>query len=409
MATVVPFRGWRVTAEQAARVLSVPYDVVNRDEAKALAAKNPVSFLHVTKPEIDFEAEVEATAEPVYARGAMALFQMIQKGILVQEEVPCYYAYALTMGSHRQVGVILGASLAEYINNKVRRHEFTRPDKEQDRVRHMEAVGAQTGKVFLLHRPHAGIAQVLERVTSEPALVDVATPDGVRHQLWSVSDAAQQKAITEGFDEVGPLYIADGHHRAAAAMRVAVARRAMGKARYDSISERLLAVSFPCDQVQILPYHRVVKDLGDNTPEQFLAALQEHFDVAEGKPPAKRGCFGLFMGGKWRTLTAKASTRGMDMVSNLDVSILQNFVLNLLCKIEDVRRDPRIDFVGGIRGDAELEKRVGEGWAAAFRLHPTDMNDLLKVADSGASMPPKSTWFEPKLRDGLVTLRFDPS
>ena len=409
MATVVPFRGWRVTAEQAARVAAVPYDVVNREEAKALAAENPISYLHVTKPEIDFAMDIDPVAEPVYAHGAMALHHLIAQGVLVQEERPCYYAYALTMGSHRQVGVVLAASLAEYIDNKVRRHEFTRPDKENDRVRHMEAVGAQTGKVFLLHRPHAGIDAVLKAVTQAAPSVDITTADGVRHALWSISDAAQQKAITQGFKEVGPLYIADGHHRAAAASRVAVSRRAMGKAKAESISERLLAVSFSTDQVKILPYHRLVRDLGGQTPDAFLAALKERFEVTEGKPAAKRGHFGMFLAGKWYALVSRPNHGGHDAISNLDVSILQNQVLGPVCKIEDVRRDPRIDFVGGIRGDAELEKRVGEGWAVAFRLHPTDINDLLTVADAGATMPPKSTWFEPKLRDGLVTLRFDPA
>ncbi len=406
MATVYPLRALRPQAEQAAAVASVPYDVVDSKEARALAEKNPHSFLHVTKPEIDLPDDTDPYSNAVYEQGGRALERMLKEGTLLQEDTPCFYAYELTMGAHRQTGVVLCASVAEYDRNIVRKHEHTRPDKENDRVRHIEATAAQTGTVFLVHKHSDGIAQALAAATARAPLYDFVAAEGIGHRLWAIADGEQQAAIREGFSLLGPIYIADGHHRSAAASRVAAQRRRAGEAA-DAESQRFLAVSFPASEVQILPYNRVVRDLAGRTEAEFLQAVGERFSVQEGKPePSRRGTYGMYLGSRWYTLTASLQGQQQaDPVARLDVSILQDQLLAPILGITDPRRDKRIDFVGGIRGDAELERRVQAGWAVAFSLHPTAIDDLFAIADAEAVMPPKSTWFEPKLRDGLIVHR----
>ncbi len=404
MATIHPFRAFRPRPDVAAQVASVPNDVVDRAEARALAAGNPLSFLHVTKPEIDLPDSTDPYADAVYAQGRKALDEMIRAGTLVQDPGPCLYAYELTMGSHRQTGVVLCASVPEYEKNIVRKHEHTRPDKENDRVRHMEALEAQSGKVFLVHRDSPAIAKEIARATTEKPAYDFTAADGIRHRFWVIHEKKAVKAIVDGFAKQPVIYIADGHHRSAAAARYAQAHRKEKGARPDAEYERFLAVSFPESEMQIMPYNRVVKDLHGLAPDAFLKELRARFDVTEGKPdPIRRGQVGVYLGGRWLGIAFRRGTwDDADPVARLDVSLLQGQLLRPLLGIEDPRRDKRIDFVGGIRGDAELERRVKEGWAVAFKMHPTSIGDLFAIADAGQVMPPKSTWFEPKLRDGLV-------
>jgi uncharacterized protein (DUF1015 family) len=333
----------------------------------------------------------------VYRAGADALRRFVDGGVLVRDPSPRLYAYALTWRGHTQTGVVFLASVREYEQNLVRKHEHTRPQKENDRARHMEILGAQSGTVFLVHRPAPAIAEVIERTTATAPAIDFMAPDEVRHRLWVIDDDASIAALVKGFAGAGPLYIADGHHRTAAAARVAAARG-------DAAESGFLAVSFPVDEVRILPYNRVVRDLNGLTTPDFLAAVRERFTVSDGKPsPSRPRAFGMVLDGAWHTLAAReGSWDDADPVARLDVSILQHKLLAPVLGIEDPRRDERIDFVGGIRGDGELERRVAGGWAVAFSLHATAMDDLLAIADAEQVMPPKSTWFEPKLRDGLV-------
>jgi uncharacterized protein (DUF1015 family) len=402
MAKIFPFRALRPRQEVAPRVASVPYDVVDRHEARALADGNPLSFLHVTKPEIDLPDEVGPHDDRVYAAGAQALARLVAEGSLVQDDSERLYAYQLQMGTHVQTGIVLCASVDDYEHNVVRKHELTRPDKEDDRVRHMEALGAQSGTVFLAHRDSAAVAAVVTAVTSRQPWVAFEADDGVVHRVWDIAAEDEIRALVDGFAALGPIYIADGHHRSAAALRVAAKRRQHGAAA-EAPWERFLAVSFPRSEVQILPYNRVVRDLGGHVgPVEFLRAVRERFVVRDGKPTAAPKRFGMFLAGKWYTLEASAG-RGEqdDPVRRLDVSNLQEQLLAPLLGIGDPRRDHRIDFVGGIRGEAELERRVAAGSAVAFSLCATSVDDLFAIADAERVMPPKSTWFEPKLRDGL--------
>jgi uncharacterized protein (DUF1015 family) len=398
MPAVFPFRALRPPPELAARVAAVPYDVVNRPEAQALAADNPHSFLHVTKPEIDLLDAVAADDERVYAGGRVALERMLNDGTLVRDNRPAFYVYRATMGTHVQTGWALCAAVADYESNRVRKHEHTRPDKETDRVRHIEATRAQTGTVFLTHPDSPALAAESERATAGPAIFDITAEDGVRHQLWVVDQPERCQAVGDGFAALETLYIADGHHRSAAAARVAAAHRPVAA---NASTERFLAVSFPRSEVQILPYNRVVRDLNGRSQEGFLAEVRDRFDLHLGRaePAARR--YGMFIGDAWYTLDAR-TWDASDPVARLDAAILQDQLLGPVLGIGDPRTDRRIDFVGGIRGDGELERRVQEGSAVAFSLHATSIDDVIAVADAGQVMPPKSTWFEPKLRDGLV-------
>lgn len=406
MVTVKPLRAFRPTSALAASVASVPYDVVDRDEASALARGNAASFLHVTKPEIDLPATIDPYSDAVYAQAADALETMIASRTLVQDASPAFYVYALTMGEHTQTGIVLGANVAEYEKNIVRKHEFTRPDKENDRVRHVETTRAQTGKVFLVHKRSAVLEREIAAAREKEPHTSFRAPDGVVHELWTISAPERLAAIEAEFATMNAIYIADGHHRSAAAARVAQAHRAAGTASADT--EIFLAVSFPENEVKILPYNRVVHDLNGHSPADFLSRVSQAFDVREGKPASSAPRqIGMFLGDAWFTLTVPANALPSDPVSRLDVSLLQDRLLAPVLGISDPRRDKRIEFVGGIRGDDELVKRVKSfPQAVAFSMHPTSIGDLFAIADNEQVMPPKSTWFEPKLRDGLVVHRF---
>ena len=403
MTLISPFAGLRPVNERAADVVAPPYDVLNSDEARARAAGRPWSFLHISKAEIDLAPGTDPYAPEVYDRAAENLRQMLAAGVLERDAQPCYYVYRLTMGEHVQTGLVAAASIAAYDENRIRRHEFTRPDKEDDRVRQIEALDAQTGPVLLACKSTAAVKDVLGQVTSATPEVDLVADDGVGHALWVVRDAALIDEITRLFDAMPALYIADGHHRSAAASRVAAMR---GQA-----DGGFLTVVFPHDEMLILDYNRVVRDLGKLSPENFLARVSERFRVspsAVAVSPDGFGKFGMYLPGQWYSLQVDAAFMPDDPVGRLDVSLLANNLLEPVLGIEDPRRDRRIDFIGGIRGLQELERRVDSGeMAVAFSLYPTPMEQLMAVADAGEVMPPKSTWFEPKLADGLVSLVLD--
>jgi uncharacterized protein (DUF1015 family) len=380
--------------------------VVSTEEARALAAGRPWSFLHVSRPEIDLAPDVDPYSPAVYARGAEAFRRMRAEGVLRQDPGPCLYLYRLTQGSHSQVGLVAVASITAYEDGRIRRHELTRAAKEDDRVRHMEALDAQTGPAFLTYRHDPGVDALVERATAAPPEVDVVAPDGVRHTQWVVAQSERVESLLRAFEGVERLYIADGHHRSAAAARLAQTRRAAGDAP-GAAWHHFLAVLFPDDQMRILAYHRVVRDLAGLTPDAFLRAVGERFEVApQAGPvePAGPGEIGLFLPSGWHRLRVRRDRlAGDDVVARLDVSLLSDHLLGPVLGIQDLRRDPRIDFVGGVRGLAELEARVRSAEAAAaFALYPTRLGDLMAVADAGEMMPPKSTWFEPKLADGLA-------
>ncbi len=405
MATLRPFRALRPGPADASRVAAVPYDVVTADEARELARRNPISFLHVSRAEVDLPRGTDPYSDEVYDR-AVANFERL-KPLLVLESEPSVYIYRLRMGGHEQTGIAACYSLDEYDRNVIKKHERTRPDKEDDRTRHMIALGAQTGPVFLIYRAEDGIARVVTRGTRNEPLFDFAADDGVHHSLWRVG-GADRDALVAAFAGVSALYIADGHHRAASAARARADIRDRGITRTslgdDADYTTLLAVAFPHDQVQILPYNRVVRDLNGQSPEAFLEAVRRRFEIDAGPAvPARRGEISMYLNGAWSTLRPRVPPNRSDATGALDVSVLQEQLLEPALGIRDVRTDARIDFVGGARGPSALERRVDEGEAAvAFSLYPVGVADLIAVSDAGAIMPPKSTWFEPKLRDGLL-------
>jgi uncharacterized protein (DUF1015 family) len=401
MARIFPFAALRPTPPAAPAVASVPYDVVNTDEARALAEGNPLSFLHVSRAEIDLPSGTDPYSDAVYERAVENFHDLRARAPLVEEDSATFYVYELKMGDHVQTGVVACFSIDEYESDLIKKHEKTRPDKEDDRTRHMLAIGAQTGPVFLTYSASAAVDAVVARVTSDQSLFDFVAPDGIRHRVWAVDDS-DHADLVDGFAAIPALYIADGHHRAASAAR---ARRALAK-RGAGEHDRVLAVAFPDNQMQILPYNRVVKDLNGMTQEAFLAALKKQMPVNDGnvESPGARGHVRMYLGGRWYELDMSGLRRNGDASSTLDVSLLQDAVLDSLLGIKDVRTDKRIDFVGGIRGAAELQRLVDSGsWTVAFSLHPVTVNDLMSIADAGGIMPPKSTWFEPKLRDGLLS------
>ncbi|KAF0163586.1 MAG: hypothetical protein FD157_2916 [Rhodocyclaceae bacterium] len=410
MSLIQAFRGLRPAAGQAGAVAAPPYDVLSSDEARQRAAGKPWSFLHISKPEIDLPREVDPYAPEVYAKAAENLRKMLAAGVLVRDDAPCYYAYRLTMPGndgdrdHVQTGLVAAANVADYDSNRIRKHEFTRPDKEDDRVRQIEALNAQTGPVLLAYPASATADALIDAIAQGVPAADVTADDGIRHQIWVLQDAAKIAAITQTFDALSALYIADGHHRSAAASRVAAARHQQGR---QSPADSFLSVIFPHHQMKIMDYNRVVKDLHGLDESALVTRLGTAFtveDSAQRVHPARPGEFGMYLAGRWRKLTIKPELIPDDPVESLDVSLLSNHLLGPLLGIADLRRDKRIDFVGGIRGLAELEKRVDSGeMAVAFALHPTRMDQLMAVADSNNVMPPKSTWFEPKLADGLVS------
>jgi uncharacterized protein (DUF1015 family) len=404
-----PFAALRPVPEWAADVAAPPYDVLSTEEARAQAAGNPRSFLHISKPEIDLPPGSDPYAPEVYAKAAENLGRMIKDGVLVRDRDPCYYAYRLIMGSHVQTGLVAAASIAAYDGNRIRKHEFTQPHKEDDRVRQIEALNAQTGPVMMAYPSTPQVNELLRQATGGMPDADVSADGGVRHTLWAVRDTGQIARFTTAFDVMPALYIADGHHRTAAASRVAAARRMRNpKHTGDESYDYFLAVIFPHHQTQILPYNRVVADLNGMTSETFLQRLTSAFNVEpsdKAVAPDSPAEFGMYLAGGWYRLFIHARLIPIrDPVARLDVSLLADHLLAPLLDIHDPRTDRRIEFVGGIRGLPELEKRVNSGTAAvAFSLYPTSMGDLMDVADKGEVMPPKSTWFEPKLADGLVS------
>ncbi|MBI3778551.1 MAG: DUF1015 domain-containing protein [Gammaproteobacteria bacterium] len=409
MSLIRPFPGLRPAPGRAADVVAPPYDVLSTDEARARAQGRPWSFLHISKPEIDLPAGTDPYSAAVYAKGRENFRNMLDAGVLRRDPAPYYYVYRLVMGAHSQTGIVAAASVPDYDGNRIRKHEFTRPDKEDDRVRQIDALNAQTGPVFLTYRHSPVVDGVVGDVARGAPDVDVTADDGVRHTLWVMREPGRIDAITRAFDAMPCLYIADGHHRSAAASRVAASRKAAGpKHTGEEPCNYFLAVIFPDNQMQILDYNRVVKDLNGLSRESFLQKIGTAFSV---KPepamvkPGHAGEFGMYMKGQWYRLNIRPERLPADdPVKRLDVSLLQDNLISPILGIHDPRRDKRIDFVGGIRGLKELERRVDSGeMACAFSLHPTSMADLMRVADAGEVMPPKSTWFEPKLADGLVS------
>ena len=409
MSLIKPFRGLRPAPGRAAEVAAPPYDVLSADEARARVGNRPWSFLHISKAEIDLPPETDHYSPQVYAKSRENFDRMIAEGVLRQDEAPCYYAYRLVMGEHVQTGLVATASVADYDTNRIRKHEFTRPDKEDDRVHQIEALNAQTGPVLLAYPNAPEVDAILAQATVGEPDADVTADDGIRHMLWVIRDAAVLQRLTFAFDAMPALYIADGHHRSAAASRVAAARNAKnshptGEEDYNYF----LSVIFPHHQMRIMDYNRVVKDLNGLSTMGFLARIAERFSVTVSPPrvrPSKVGDYGLYLPRQWYRLSIRQHLIPRDdPVARLDVSLLSENLLGPVLDIKDLRRDKRIDFVGGVRGPEELERRVDSGeMAAAFALHPTEMTDLMAVADAGEVMPPKSTWFEPKLADGLVS------
>ncbi|MEJ2343842.1 MAG: DUF1015 family protein [Gammaproteobacteria bacterium] len=409
MTLIRPFRGLRPVAEHAADVVAPPYDVLNASEARARAAGRPWSFLHISKPEIDLPEGTDPHAAAVYAKGAENLQRMIDQRVLIRDNADCYYVYRLVMGEHVQTGIVAVASVAEYDRNRIRKHEFTRPDKEDDRVRQIDALNAQTGPVFLTYRHDNRVDGLIDSAAGGAPQYDLTADDGVRHMIWIVRDPSTIAELTARFDAMDCLYIADGHHRSAAASRVAAMRGpANPSGKDDGSCDYFLSVIFPDNQMQILDYNRVVKDLNGLSPEEFLSRVSERFEMAPVQQPVHPGAsgeFGMYLAGQWYRLRVHSDrVDAADPVARLDVSVLADNLIGPVLGIGDPRRDDRIDFVGGIRGLAELERRVDSGeMAVAFSLFPTAMADLMAVADAGEVMPPKSTWFEPKLADGLVS------
>jgi len=403
MPLIHPFRGLRPAPGRAADVAAPPYDVLSSAEARERAAGKPFSFLHISKAEIDLPLDTDPYAAAVYAKSAENFHRLIAGSILIRDSAPCYYAYRMSMGDHVQTGLVAAASVGDYDTNRIRKHEFTRPDKEDDRVRQIEALSAQTGPVLLAYPESPAADALVAGWTAAHDPVADATSDGVRHTLWLIDDAATIAALSAAFDAMPNLYIADGHHRSAAASRVAASRRGQSAG-----AGYFLSVIFPAHQMRIMDYNRVVRDLNGLSVADFLAQVGQRFAVgtaASAVHPEKPGVVGMYLAGNWYRLEIdpKLIPAG-DPVGRLDVSLLSDHLLAPVLGIGDLRRDKRIDFVGGIRGLAELERRVASGeMAVAFAMHATQISDLMAVADSGQVMPPKSTWFEPKLADGLVS------
>ncbi len=414
MARIKPFKGVRPDPHKVREVTSPPYDVLNSDEARIMADGNPYSFLHVVKPEIDLPKGVDPYDERVYRKGKENFNNLLAEGILIQDDKPCYYLYKLQMNGIVETGLVVGASVEDYENEIIKKHEYTRAAKEADRIKHVETLNANTGPVFLTFKAKKEIEDFFNEVQKKPPVYDFMKEDGVVHKFWIIDNDDDIKKITELFAGVDSLYIADGHHRAASAAKVGEKRRAnnpnhTGEEEYNWF----LAVIFPHNHLHIMDYNRVVKDLNNHTKEEFIEKVKENFTVeecAENKPykPDQKHRFGMYLDGKWYKLEAKeGSFDENDLVASLDVSILQNNLLTPILGIGDPRKDKRIDFVGGIRGLYELEKRVNAGEAVAFSLFPTSIEDLMKIADAHKVMPPKSTWFEPKLLSGLIVHLLD--
>ena len=399
MAVIKPFAALRPKPALAGRICELPYDVMSSDEARQIAAGNPLSFLHVSKPEIDLPAGTDLYSDEVYAKGAENFARLIGAGDLVRDAQPCFYLYRQVMGSHTQTGLVAAASCDDYLEGVIKKHELTRVDKEDDRMRHITSLNAQTGPAFLVYRAVPALDEFVSARTAEAPQIDFVAADGVRHMSWRVADAAGIAFVEAEFKRLPCLYIADGHHRTAAAGRIARERGGAGG------SGAFLAVIFPHNQTRILPYHRVLKDLDGLDPRELLSRLETVFTLQAGGAgqPGHKHELGLFLAGQWRRLVFRPEfTSAPDPLEQLDVALLQKHVLAPLFGIADPRTSQRIHFVGGIRGSGELERLVGAGeYSCAFALFPTSIQDLMAIADAGGIMPPKSTWFEPKLRDGM--------
>ncbi len=406
MSQIRPFRAWRPVVSQASRVASPPYDVLSSVEAREMAKGNDLSFLHVVKPEIDLEPEIDPYDPRVYAKGGENFRALIDRGALIRDRTPSFYIYQQRMGDHVQAGVVAGASVDEYEAGLIKKHEFTRPDKEDDRTRHVNALDANTGPVFLTYAADERLDQVIAGIRERPPEYDFTSDDGIGHTLWVTSEPEDIALLAAGFGAIPHLYVADGHHRSAAATRVRAMRRdANPEHRGDEEYNFFLTVIFPHDQMKIMAYNRVVKDLAGLSEEAFRDRVAERFEIvpAEVPEPEHPRSFGMYLAGRWHRLVARpGSFPEQDPVESLDCAILQNNLLSPVLGIADPRTDKRIDFVGGIRGTQELERRCREGCAVAFALYPTSIGQLMAVADAGKVMPPKSTWFEPKLRSGLI-------
>ncbi len=410
MTAVRPFLCIRPKEEAAARVAALPYDVYNRREACQAVAGNPLSFLNIDRAETQFPEEVDTYDDRVYDKARELLDARITDGTFVQDVSPCYYIYQLTMDGRSQTGIVGCSSIDDYLNGTIKKHENTREDKEIDRIRHVDTTDAQTGPIFLAYRDFKMLDRIMSMIVGRTPLYDFVSEDGVGHKVWKVDDLGLVHDIRTAFSEIPATYIADGHHRAASAVKVGLKRRAenpnyTGKEPFNYF----LSVLFPDNQLMILPYNRVVKDLNGMDPAGFVRAVSEKFEVeelgAEAFAPQEKGTFGMFLRGIWFKLTAREECLSDDPVKGLDVSVLQDQLLGPVLNIGDPRVDKRIDFIGGIRGLGELERRVSEDMAVAFSMYPTSIEELLKVADAGLLMPPKSTWFEPKLRSGLFIHR----
>jgi len=399
MAIVKPFAALRPDPGLASRICELPYDVMSSEEARLLAAGNPLSFLHVSKPEIDLPPATDVYAPEVYAKGRENFQRLIAQRALRQDPQPYFYLYRQVMGAHIQTGLVAAASCEDYLKGIIRKHELTRPEKEDDRVRHIEALDSQTGPVFLVYDASQAMDKFVAGKTAEPTNIDFTSSDGVRHTSWVIADAAGIHFVEAEFSRMPRLYIADGHHRSAAAARVFQKRKGAGESAF------FLSVIFPYNQMQILSYNRVLKDLSGMSPEQLSEKLTGVFDIARpgAATPRRKHELGLYLGGQWQTLRVRPPfTAATDTIDTLDVTLLQQHVLEPLFGIADPRTSKRINFVGGIRGSAELEKLVNSGeYACALSLFPTSIEDLMVIADAGGIMPPKSTWFEPKLRDAM--------
>lgn len=410
MAVVKPFICIRPAKEHAAEVAALPYDVYNRKEACAAVKGNPLSFLNIDRAETQFSDDVDTYADCVYEKARELLDSQIADGIYVTDAGDHYYLYELTMDGRSQTGIVACCSIDDYVNGVIKKHENTREEKELDRIRHVDTVNAQTGPIFLAYRQNIALKEIVAEEKTKPALYDFVSDDGIRHRVWRIDGADRTDAIEAAFAAIPSTYIADGHHRAASAVKVGLKRRTKHPGYTgEEPFNYFLSVLFPDEELMILPYNRVVRDLNGMSTEQFFEKLKEKFELEEiGKEPyapVQKGTFGMYLDGTSYVLKILPQYRSADPVKGLDVSILQDHLLAPVLGIGDPRTDKRIDFIGGIRGLKELERRVGEDMEVAFSMYPTSIEELLSVADAGLLMPPKSTWFEPKLRSGLFIHR----
>lgn len=406
MADIRPFSAYRPAPGLESKIAALPYDVYNREEATKVVAENPDSFLAIDRAETGFGPEVDTYSEEVYQRAAELLRNQISEGRFLKDDTPCYYLYELTMNGRSQTGIVACASIDDYCSNVIKKHENTRADKEQDRIRHVDICNMHTGPIFLAYRANEELRSIIRESQRKAPVYDFVSQDGIGHRVWVISETDKIEAIGRAFRKLPAVYIADGHHRCASAVKVGLKRREQNPGYTgEEAFQYFLSVLFPDDELYIMDYNRAVKDLNGYTEAEFLEKISENFEVekAEESPcrPGEKGSFGMYLGENWYLLRAKPGILSQDAVEGLDVSILQNYLLNPILGIQDPKTDKRIDFVGGIRGLHELERRTRKDMKVAFSMYPTSIGELFAVADSGRLMPPKSTWFEPKLRSGL--------